>query len=98
MNDVDKIALDMARIDQIVMNNYQVQDNQENDLEIHSDSEDEKADILDDVVITKGNPNKDMNESNALKGNDNYNYKYNGKILNIDGMKYEDSKRSSFKI
>ena len=90
LNDVDKIARDMAKMDEIIRNEYLLQDNKEDDLEIHSDSDEEKADILDDVeIITKGMSQQNQNQ-NGKKMENNYNYKYNGKLLKIDGMKYMD--------
>ena len=61
LNEVDKIATDLAKLDETIVNEYSIQDNVENDLDIHSDSDEEKADVLlDSNVVTKGR-NNDIN-------------------------------------
>ena len=60
LNDVDKMARDLAKMDEEIRNEYIEQDIVENDLEVHSDSEDEKADFIDDVNVTKGNVKIDL--------------------------------------
>ena len=55
LNDVNKIVRDIAKIDEEIKNECRNQDVIENDLEIHSDSEDEKADFIVEEKITKGN-------------------------------------------
>ena len=37
LNNVDKIARDLAKLDEIIVNEYSSQDNVENDLDIHID-------------------------------------------------------------
>ena len=85
LNNVDKIASDMAKLDAIITNDYQNQDNHENDLDIHSDSDEEKADVLGDVNVTSGG---EMNKRNNNYNNYKCNSKYDGKMIDIDGMKY----------
>ena len=75
LNDVDKIARDLAKLDEIISNEYLEQDVIENDLDIHSDSEDEKADVLNDSNgITKGN--NIINKNIDLSGKNNQNERY----------------------
>ena len=52
---------------------------------IHSDSDEEKADVLGDVNVTSGG---EMNKRNNNYNNYKCNSKYDGKMIDIDGMKY----------
>ena len=83
LTDVDKIARDLAKIDNI-KNGYRKADNMANDLEIHSDSDEEKADILEnDTITTRGG------KSNIIKiGSDIVDTGEIDGIGKIDNMKY----------
>ena len=85
LNDVDKIARDLAKLDETIVNEYFIHDNVENDLDVHSDSDEEKADVLIDLnVVTKGR-NKDININIDINnGND---YQIDKAKHTIDNMK-----------
>ena len=69
LNDVDKIVKDLERIDTNDENTNVLNEIIEDKLDIHSDSEEEKADVLEENIITKGNNINDTNynEPNKIK-------------------------------
>ena len=78
LKDVDKIARDLAKLDEIVVNEYSKQDVIENDLDIHSDSEEEKADFLieSNGVTNGGNVNINIDVDIDIEIGKNKNNKY----------------------